>query len=243
MSAADLPFVCAGAAHWDIIGRTNLPLPAGADVPGRVARRPGGVAQNIARALAARGRRTILVSAIGRDRAGDELVADLAAAGIETAAIHRHHGPTDTYLAVEGAGGALHAAIADCTGLERAGDALLGALPHGHLVLDGNLPDPALAGFLRREAASLALVPASPEKAARLAPLLARGAARPAALYLNRAEAEALAGRPFPDSRTAATALVALGAAEALVTDGLDPEAALRTALAAAARHITSEIP
>ncbi|HET9067499.1 MAG TPA: PfkB family carbohydrate kinase [Amaricoccus sp.] len=286
MTAASPPFLCAGAAHWDIIGRTGLPLPPGADVPGRVTRRPGGVAQNIARALAALGRPVLLVSAVGRDPAGDELAADLAAAGVDTRALHRHDGPTDTYLAIEGPGGALHAGIADCTGLERAGTALLGPLPRGHLVLDGNLPEPVLAALLDRPAAALALVPASPEKAARLAGLLLRGlAARPAVIYLNRAEAEALAGQSFPDTRTAATALVALGAAEALVTDGprpassvgpagtvtlapppvaassvtgagdvlvaahlaaradgLDPEAALHTALAAAARHVTTEV-
>jgi sugar/nucleoside kinase (ribokinase family) len=287
LTAACLPFLCAGAAHWDVIGRTDLPLPPGADVPGRVRRQPGGVAQNIARALAALGRPVLLVSAVGRDPAGDELAADLAAAGIDIGALHRHDGPTDTYLALEGPGGALHAGIADCAGLDRVGAALLAPLPHGHLVLDGNLPAPALAAFLRRPAASLALVPASPEKAARIAALVARSlAARPATLYLNRAEAEAIAGRPFPDTRAAATALVALGATEALVTDGprpataagptdsvtlppppvaaasvtgagdalvathlaartggLDPESALRAALAAAARHVTAEIP
>ncbi|HET9067835.1 MAG TPA: PfkB family carbohydrate kinase [Amaricoccus sp.] len=227
MPPASLPFLCAGAAHWDVIGRTSLPLPPGADVPGRVRRQPGGVAQNIARALAALGRPVLLVAAIGRDAAGDELAADLAAAGIGTAALHRHDGRTDSYLAVEGPGGALVAGIADCTSLERVGETLLGPLPHGHLVLDGNLPLPVLAAFLDRPAASLALVPASPEKAARLAGPLARAlAARPLALYLNRAEAEALAGRPFPDTRAAAAALLALGAAEALVTDGPRPATA-----------------
>ena len=53
---AAAPFLCVGAAHWDIIGRTAVPLPPGADVPGRVTRQPGGVAQNVARALAALGR-------------------------------------------------------------------------------------------------------------------------------------------------------------------------------------------
>ena len=220
------PFLCAGAAHWDVIGRTAPPLPPGADVPGRVTRRPGGVAQNIARALAALGRPVTLLSAIGRDRAGDELVADLAAAGIDVTALHRHDGPTDTYLALEGPGGALHAGIADCTGLERAGSRPpRRRLPRpARLVLDGNLPAPVLAAFLRLPSRrSLALVPASPEKAARLAPLLA---ARPATLYLNRPEAEALAARPFPDSRAAAAALLALGAAEAIVTDGPRPATA-----------------
>jgi pseudouridine kinase len=167
------PFLCAGAAHWDLIGRTDRPLPPGADVPGRVTRRPGGVAQNVARALAALGRPVALVAAVGRDPAGDELAADLAAAGVDTALLHRHDGPTDSYLALEGPGGALHAAIADCAGLERAGLALLAGLPAARLVLDGNLPGPTLAAFVRRPSLTLALVPASPAKAARLAPFLA----------------------------------------------------------------------
>ena len=290
MSPAGPPFLCVGAAHWDIIARTAAPLPPGADVPGRVSRQPGGVAQNVARALAALGRPVALLSAIGRDRAGDELAAGLAAAGIDCAVLLRHDTPTDCYLAIEGAGGALHAGVADCTGLERAGLALLAPLddrrPRGPAVLDGNLPPPVIEAALRHPAlaaAPLALVPASPEKAARLAPFLAL---RPATLYLNRLEAEALCARPFPDSRTAAEALRAAGAAHAIVTngdrsaasagphgnvtlapppvtaasvtgagdvfvaahlaaraDGLDPETALRTALTAAARHITCEAP
>ena len=47
--------LCVGAAHWDVIGRTPRPLPPGADVPGRVTRQPGGVARNIAEALARAG--------------------------------------------------------------------------------------------------------------------------------------------------------------------------------------------
>jgi hypothetical protein len=170
-----LPYLCAGAAHWDIIGRTRHALPYGADVPGRVTRQPGGVAQNIARALARLGHRATLVSAIGRDRAGDELAADLAAAGIDCAGLLRHDFRTDCYLGLEGPGGALHAGIADCTGLERAALSLLsplrdGRLPSpwpGVLVLDGNLPAPVLAAFLLEPARSLVIVPASPEKAAR----------------------------------------------------------------------------
>ena len=184
----------------------------------------------MARALAALGRPVALLAAIGRDRAGDELAAGLAAAGIDCAGLLRHAGPADCYLAIEGAGGALHAGVADCTGLERAGLALLAPLddgrrPRGPAVLDGNLPPPVLEAALRHPAlaaAPLALVPASPEKAARLAPFLAL---RPATLYLNRLEAEALCARPFPDSRAAAEALRAAGAAHAIVTDGARPAA------------------
>ncbi|HRO13413.1 MAG TPA: PfkB family carbohydrate kinase, partial [Amaricoccus sp.] len=212
MTPAPPSFLCAGAAHWDIIGQTSHALLPGADVPGRVSRRPGGVAQNVARALAALGHPAVLLAAIGRDPEGAALAADLSAAGVDCAGLHRHDGPTDRYLGIEGPTGALHAAVADCAGLERAGLALLaplrdGRLPSpwpGTLVLDGNLPPATLGAFLEVPAAALALVPASPAKAARLAPCLA---ARPAALYLNRREAEALAGRPFGDTRSAAAAL------------------------------------
>jgi pseudouridine kinase len=279
-------FLVVGAAHWDIVGRTPLPLPPGGDVPGRVTRQPGGVAQNVARALAARRRPVRLVAAVGRDAPGDALAADLAAAGVDCAWLHRHPGPTDAYLAIEGANGALHAAVADCTGLERAGTALLGPLlaspPPGPIVADGNLPAATLAALLAL-GRPLAFVPASPQKLAAVAPLLL--AAAPT-LYLNRAEAEALCARRFPDTAAAAAAVLARGAAAAIVTDGarpataaeagttvtlapppvtprsvtgagdafvaahlaaradgLAPEAALASALDAAARHITVAPP
>ncbi len=232
-----LPILCAGAAHWDLIGKATAPLPPGADVPGRIVRRPGGVALNVALALAALGRPVALLAALGRDRPGDELAAQLADAGIDCAGLCRHDGSTDCYLAIETITGDVHAAVADCTGLERAGLALLDPLADGRLatprrpwpgqiVLDGNLPDPVLARLLDAGATAAAapvVVPASPEKAARLALVLA---ARPLRLYLNRREAEAICGRHFPDTRTAAEALRARGAAEAVVTDGAAPATA-----------------
>jgi sugar/nucleoside kinase (ribokinase family) len=228
-----VPVVCVGAAHWDLIARTSAPLPPGADVPGRITRQPGGVAQNVARALAALGRPVALLAAIGRDAAGDDLVRALTAAGVDCASAHRHAGATDAYLAIEGRDGALHAGVADCGGLERAGAAILAPLGDGRLaaaqiVADGNLPDPVLREVLRlAEQAAFALVPASPRKAARLAPLLG---ARPLTLYLNRLEAEALCAAAFPDSRAAAEAVRALGAAEAVVTDGAAPATAAGSA-------------
>ncbi|HVH02414.1 MAG TPA: PfkB family carbohydrate kinase, partial [Amaricoccus sp.] len=117
MTASPEPFLCIGAAHWDVVGRTAAALPAGADVPGRVTGQPGGVAQNIARALAALGRPVRLIAALGRDPIGDALASDLAAAGVDCRWLHRHPGATDGYVAIEGADGALHAAVADCAGL------------------------------------------------------------------------------------------------------------------------------
>lgn len=224
-------FLVIGAAHWDIIARAAGHLTPGADVPGRVEPRPGGVALNLALGLADAGQPVELVAALGRDAAGDALAAVIAAAGIGLRGMLRQAGDTDTYVAIETGSGALHAAVADCAGLERAGLSLLAGLDGGPLampwrgtvVLDGNLPadvlaraalHPGLAG------AALALVPASPAKAARLGPILGR---REVTLYANRAEAEALAGRPLAGSRAAALALLGLGAVSAVVTDGAAP--------------------
>lgn len=225
------PFLVAGAAHWDILARAGSPLPPGSDVPGRIVRQPGGVALNIALGLAALGQPVTLLAATGSDAAGDELARLIAAGGVATDGLVRHAGASDAYVAIETASGTLHAAVADCTGLERAGPEILGALDDdrlpmpwaGTLVLDGNLPVSILERTVAHSGlvgASLVLVPASPAKAARIAPLLLR---RPSALYVNRREAEALAGQPFADSRAAALALRILGAERAIVTDGAAP--------------------
>lgn len=237
------PILCVGAALWDVIGRAARPLPHGADVPGRVVRRPGGVALNVALALAALRQPVALIAAVGDDDAGDALARRLAAAGVDTAGLCRYAGATDSYVAIEDERGELHAAVADCAGLEAAGTAVLAPLRDGRLaapwpgriVADGNLPAPVLAGLLDGATpGSVALVPASPGKAARLAPLCA---GRSLAVYLNRREAQALCGATFADSRAAAAALRARGAAAAIVTDGAAP------ATAATAEAVVTRVP
>jgi pseudouridine kinase len=218
-----LPILCAGAALWDIIARAEAPLHPGADEPGRIERRMGGVALNVALALAGNGVRAALLTALGRDSQGDRLVAALEARGVDCAHVTRTADPTDTYLAVEDAGGELFAAVADCAGLERAGAAVLAPLRDGRLgdaarpwpgtlVIDGNLPAAVLEGLAGDPAfaaARLAFVPASPGKAARLACALGLGRAL---FYVNRREAEVICGADFPDAGAAAEALVARGA-------------------------------
>lgn len=212
--------VCLGAAHWDLLARAAAPLAAGADVPGRVTSRSGGVALNIAAALAALGSAPVLVAAVGRDAEGDRLAEAAAAAGIATGHLHRHPGTTDTYLAIETGAGALHAAVADCAGLEREADALLDRLGlalagAAALVVDGNLPERVIARLPAH--LPLALVAASPAKAARLRPALGHPTA---ILYANLAEAAAILDMPLADSAEAAEALAAAGVPAALVTDG-----------------------
>lgn len=223
-----LPVVCIGAALWDVIAAASRPMSIGDDIPGTILRRPGGVALNVAVALAARGLRPVLLSTIGADRDGDTLVALLAAQGVNCAHVLRTADPTDSYMAIESPGGDIFGAIADCAGLERAGrsvlaPATLGALAPfaGEAVIDGNLPDDLL-GQLHDllPQARLSLVPASPGKAARLRRPIRRGHA---AIYVNCGEAQTICETTFTDSATAARALVALGARYALVTNGAAP--------------------
>jgi len=225
--------LCIGAVLWDIIGRAPNAMRAGQDVPGRISRLPGGVALNIAMTLARMGMRPAALCAIGRDGAGDELIAACEGLGIDMTLAHRSHDPTDVYMAIEAENG-LIAAIADAHSLERAGAAILAPLhdgrlgtdtaPYGGIIaLDGNLTSDLLAQIARAPAfaaADLRLAPASPGKAARLAPLLAHPRAT---LYVNLIEANILAGAGCDTADAAAGALMALGAQRVLVTDGAKP--------------------
>ena len=68
--------LCIGSVLWDIIGRSSSHMRQGSDVPGRIIRVPGGVALNIAMTLRRQGMIPALLSAVGNDPAGQELLAD-----------------------------------------------------------------------------------------------------------------------------------------------------------------------
>lgn len=230
--------LCVGAMLWDVIGRSTGQMAAGHDVPGRIAHIPGGVALNVAVALARWGMAPAVLSAVGREAEGDALVAEATRLGVICDHLTRRDDlPTDCYMAIEDRSG-LIAAIADAHSLEAAGAAILapmrGALQGwaGPVVVDGNLTVALLEQILRDPGfaqADLRLVPASPGKAERLRPLIA---ARRGCFYLNRAEAEILAGQPCADAAMAAQAVVARGAPRVIVTDGgeMVAEAATDTA-------------
>lgn len=227
--------LCIGAVHWDVIAHAAAPLLRGDDRPGRVVRRPGGVALNVAAALARLGLRPALVSAVGHDAEGAELAEAAAALGVAAGFLHRAEGPTGVYVALEDPGG-LVAAVADAATLEDAGAAILAPLDDGRLagpaapweataVVDGNLSAALLAELAAGpwlRAADVRAVAASNAKAARLAPVTALPRAT---LYLNLAEARALGAPAGADAPTAAAALSAQGPARVLVTDGPGPAA------------------
>lgn len=226
--------LCIGSVLWDIIGRTPVALRLGGDVPGRITRLPGGVAMNIAMTLARFGLTPAILTAIGRDPEGEELLAACARLGLVTRHAYRSDDlPTDRYMAVEGANG-LIAAVADAHSLEAAGAKILRPLSDGTLgsqaapwsgliALDGNLTE-ALLGEIAASPlfarADLRVAPASPGKAERLLPLLKHPGTT---LYVNLEEARLLSRADVSDAGAAAEALLARGAARVLVTDGGRP--------------------
>lgn len=203
----------------------------GSDMPGRITRLPGGVALNIAMALARFGLSPALISAVGRDAEGDELIVACRLRGLLTDRIYRSDDlPTDRYMAVEGTNG-LIAAIADAHSLEAAGAKILrpfedGSLPacyRGAVALDCNLTLELLSEMARSPLlaeADLRVAPASPGKALRLSPFLQAGRGT---LYVNLEEAGLLCQSQFDGSAAAAQALVARGAVRAVVTNGGNP--------------------
>ncbi len=223
--------LCIGSVLWDIIGRAEVPMRQGSDMPGRITRLPGGVALNIAMALARFGLSPALISAVGRDAEGNELIAACQLRGLSTEYVYRSDDlPTDRYMAVEGNNG-LIAAIADAHSLEAAGDKILrpfvgGGLPspyRGAVALDGNLTLDLLSEMARSpllSQADLRVAPASPGKAMRLSPFMQ---AKRGTLYVNLEEAGLLCQTSFETSREAAKAMLARGAVRAVVTDGGNP--------------------
>lgn len=229
--SSEQDILCIGSVLWDVIGRSASAMRQGSDVPGRISRLPGGVALNIAMTLARFDLRPALLSVVGRDAEGDELIASCQRLGLITDHLYRSDDlPTDRYMAVEGANG-LIAAIADAHSLERAGARILRPLtdgplgsadaPHdGPIALDGNLTEDLLEEIAHSPAfarADLRIAPASPGKAERLQPFLRAGRGT---LYVNLEEAGLLCQTQFTSAPEAAVRLIERGAQRVLVTNG-----------------------
>jgi len=229
--SARADILCIGSVLWDVIGRCDAPMRTGNDKPGTITRLPGGVALNIAMTLRRFELTPALLTVVGDDPEGRDLLAECGRMGLLTEhVLVAADLPTDRYMAIE-AGGGLIAAVADARSLERVGGRILAPLADGRLgsaqapypgaiAIDGNLTEELLCEVAESppfSAADLRLVPASPGKAERLRPLLGHPRAT---LYVNLEEAGLIAGTACATARDGALALLAAGARRAVVTDG-----------------------
>jgi pseudouridine kinase len=194
--------VCVGGANIDIKCRIAGPTVMGSSNPGTTVLAPGGVARNIAHNLALLGVDAALLSVVGRDAFGAQLLAATAAAGVDTRGVLRTAGATGSYNAALDARGQLILGVAAMAILERLTPRRLAAARArlagaDLLVADGNLPPATLdwlIGFAGERGLRLALETVSVPKGGRLKRLLAAG--RPLfAMFCNRDEAAALTGR------------------------------------------------
>lgn len=92
--------VVIGGANLDVRAMSAEPLIGGTSNPGRVRIMPGGVARNIAEHLARLGLITVLISAVGDDPAGHQILAQTAAAGVDISGVSIVPSPTGIYSAI-----------------------------------------------------------------------------------------------------------------------------------------------
>ena len=192
--------VVVGGSNTDVKARSAGPVVAATSNPGTTSTSPGGVGRNIADNLARLGTPTHLVSAVGADRLGDDLLAATAAAGVRTEHVRRSAGTTGTYTAVLDHRGELVVAVADMAAtaevtsdlVDAAGDLLAGA---ALVVLDGNLPPDTLVralGLAADAGVPVVIEPVSVPKARSIA----LGRHRVHTITPNRDELAALTGLP-----------------------------------------------
>jgi pseudouridine kinase len=221
------PVLVIGAAGVDIVGRLRGDLHSGTSNPAQIRSSFGGVARNVAENIARLGQTVELITAIGNDPTGEQILEQLTAAGVGTTAIlHDKEHRTGSYLAVVNARGELQLALDDM----RAISALTAEYLHAQaalfkqaslLFLDTNLSKETLrAAFslARRYRLPVCADPTSTPLASRLIPHIAR-------LHLvtpNLAEASILCGQTYlPRPRQAieaAKCLVSQGVRIAIVT-------------------------
>lgn len=212
-----------GASSLDIVGRLDADLHPGTSNPARIRASYGGVARNVAENLARLGQPVKLISAVGKDRSGDELLEYTAAAGVDVSAVLRTDlYPTGFYMGVLNPRARLRFAVDDMRVLSELTPEYL--LQHQSLFeeaslvfVDANLLEATLktaVSLAKKAKVPIAADPASTRLAERLRPHL--GNLR--LVTPNVAEAVALTGQAFESSDPQA----ALEDARALLAAGVD---------------------
>ena len=113
-TSPDSPVLCIGAAGLDIVGRLRGELVANTSSPAHIRTTFGGVARNVAENLARLGQEAILLSVVGDDQAGDQLLQNASQAGVTVDYVMRcSDKSTGSYLAIINAAGELQYALDD----------------------------------------------------------------------------------------------------------------------------------
>lgn len=218
--------VVIGAATLDMKGRPKSSMVAGTSNPGYIRVSPGGVGRNVAENLARLGVPTTLLSAVGDDSVGRQVLETTRAGGVDVSrVIVSSDWPSATYLAVVDENGRPALSIDDMQIMQLVTPKYIYAHRRwikeaSMVVLDANLSPAAIASAISactKWNVPLCIDPVSIALAPRLRPHLSQ-------VYMvipNEDQAEVLCGMPASDSFQASAAaqrLVALGVDTAVIT-------------------------
>jgi len=194
--------VVIGGANMDLHAQARTELLPGTSNPGTSQLSPGGVGRNVAEVIARLGTACHLVSVVGDDPLGVELLAHTEEAGVDVTQVRQRQGVlTGTYAAILDPAGELMVAVADMAAtdlitplvVEAAASLIRGA---SVLVLDGNLLQATIEHALAiavEAGIRVVLDPVSVPKSVRLRPVLGPGIDL---ITPNRAELAAFTGLP-----------------------------------------------
>lgn len=215
-----------GGAHLDRRGRTDAKAVPGASNPGQWFEEPGGGAFNVARNLARLGHPVTLVSPRGGDAEGERVAFEATSLGISDRPVTFLDRRTPTYTAILDHDGDLVIALADMALYDLFQPRRLtttqmrGLFEEADLIVtDANLPAATLADLALIAAERrlpLHAVAISPAKVVKLRPILPQLAM----LYMNAAEAAAVAGTRTEQPAAWPDLLRAAGLANGVVTQG-----------------------
>lgn len=224
------PVLVIGSAGVDIIGRLTAALEPGTSNPAQIRTTFGGVARNVAENLARLGQDVVLITAVGNDRLGKELIRQAEEAGVDTSAILvAENVLTGSYLAVVDQNGELQFALDDMQAIEAITPQYLEEQESrfnsaSFVLLDANLPIKTIRkamSLARKAKVPVIADPTSNKLAPKLVPYLGR-------LFMitpNVQEAALFIGKEFDPSKPdqaveAAKNLVVAGVAVAIVSLG-----------------------
>lgn len=221
--------LCIGAAHIDRKAQSSGPVALGSSNPVSVRRTAGGVARNVAENLARLGLRPTMLSRVGDDADGTEVLEALAGSGVGAAFVGRSpSAATASYTALLDPAGEMVVAFADMAVYDELDVALLESLLPAMAEFpvwfaDCNLPARSLAFLLSEKPDHIRLFvdSVSVAKAGRLAGSLAGIDT----LFANLDEAARLAGlaiRAPLDVCEAGYRLLDRGAGAVVITRGAD---------------------
>jgi pseudouridine kinase len=222
------PVLVIGAANVDIVGKLKEELHLDTSNASQIRTSFGGVARNVAENLARLGQPVCLLTAVGDDPVGQQLLEQASSAGVDvSAAIQSSEHPTSSYLGVVNEHGKLHFALDDMRVMSALSPDYIRQNEHlfkqaSLLFVDANVPKETLRvvmSIARREGL---LVCADPT-AAPLAPRFEKYLDRLFLFTPNSAEASVYHERPFNASNrreatAAAKLLVARGIKVAIIT-------------------------